>query len=245
MSTTPQNPIPQFKPEPGRIQPAPQGTPQKKKHTIWWIMGSCCAILIIAVLVLGVLGFAYRGRIQELAKKLSGTVDNTVANTTTYGNSVAENTTVQNSTGNTTGNTAGNTTSNSTTTPTNTSTQTNTTTTPSSGEKNVLVSAVTAKGIDTKNGNAKNVTSEFSTSDDIYYAVLEVSNLQKTNVSVDWYQNGEKVQTYVLKDTSGNKFVNFYLDVSGSDADARVGDYEAKVYFGTDLKKTLKFSVSK
>lgn len=248
MSQEPKNPIPQFSSQQNMARPTPNQpdkSPQKGKHTIWWVLGSCCAILLIALLVLTVLGFTYRGPIADYIKKLSGNVVNSVNNqstqTTTIQNLPANNNTVANNTvtnNTTSGNNGGNGNANNTTnTPSNS--------TGSSGEKNVLAQAVTAKGIDAKTGKAKDVTNVFSSKDEIYYAVLEVSNLQSQDVSVDWYQNGEKVQTYVLKNTSGNKFVNFYLDVSGSDADARVGDYQAKVYFGTTLKKTLDFSVSK
>lgn len=234
-----QNPIPQLKPQQPSVVPKPQrpSEPEKKKHTVWWIMGSCCAIFIIILLVLVVLSVAYWGRVKELANKVSGGIVG--SNTTTYENAPATNNTVTNIT-----NTTNNTPSNNTVTPTN-STGGGTPSTPTSTEKNVIVSAVIAKGIDTKTGSAKDVTSVFSSSDTIYYVVMQVSNLEKMNVSVDWYLGDEKVQTYVLKDTSGNKFVNFYLDVFGSDADARVGDYQAKIYFGTTLKKTLSFSVTK
>lgn len=232
-----QNPIQQFKPQqPGvALKPQKLAEPEKKKHTVWWIMGSCCAILIIIFLVLAVLSVAYWGRVKELANKVSGGIVG--SNTTTYENAPATNNTVTNITNTT------NTPSNNTVKPTN-STGGGTPSTPTTTEKNVMVSAVTAKGIDTKTGGAKDVTSVFSSSDTIYYVVMQVSNLEKMDVSVDWYLGDEKVQTYVLKDTSGNKFVNFYLDVSGSDASARVGDYQAKIYFGTTLKKTLSFSVT-
>lgn len=243
MSTTPQNPIAQFTPQGQAPQPQKLQTEEPKKgHTIWWIMGSCCAIAIIVLIALAVLGFAYRGRVGDYLKSFGNTTENTAPNVTSQ-NSVVQNTT-NNSSSNTTNTTNNSTPSTNSTNNTTTGTGTNPPGT-GSGQKNVVVSTVTAKGIDAKNGSAKDATSSFSVDDDIYYVVLEVSNLEATDISVDWYQNDEKVQTYSLKNASGNKFINFYLDVSGSDADARVGDYQAKIYFGTELKKTLSFSVSK
>lgn len=242
MSTTPQNPIPQFAKQPPAVTPKTQKTtePAKKKHTMWWFLGTCCAIFAILLLVAAVLAAANWGRIKGYVQNATNGAVNSVTNIT-YQNETPNNATntVVNSVGN---NTTNNTPNNSAT---NNTTQNNTTTPTTSTEKNVLVSAVIAKGIDTKTGQAKNATTTFFSTDTIYYAILEVKNLEATDMSVDWFQGDTKVQTYSLKNISGNKFVNFYLDVSGSDADARVGDYQAKVYFGTVLKKTLSFSVTK
>lgn len=185
-----------------------------------------------------VLGAANWGRIKGYVQNATNGAVNSVANIT-YQNETPNNAV------NTVVNSVANNTTNSTTNAVQNSTQNNTSTPSTSSEKNVLVSAVIAKGIDTKTGQAKNATESFASTDTIYYAVLEVRNLESSDMSVDWFQGDTKVQTYSLKNVSGNKFVNFYLDVSGSDAAARIGDYQAKVYFGTTLKKTLSFSVAK
>ncbi len=241
MSTTPQNPIPQFAKQPQAVTPKTQNTtePAKKKHTIWWVLGSCCAVFAILLLVAAVVGAANWGRIKGYVQNTTNGAVNSVTNIT------YQNETPNNATNTVVNSVANNTTNNTTNTVTNNTTQNNTTGTSGSTEKNVLVSAVIAKGIDTKTGQAKNAATTFASTDTIYYAVLEVKNLDATDMSVDWFQGDTKVQTYSLKNVSGNKFVNFYLDVSGSDATARVGDYQAKVYFGTTLKKTLSFSVTK
>ncbi len=247
----PKNPIPQFAPKPGMNNTQPPrpgqlpGEPAKKKHhTVWWFFGSCCAGFIIVGIVFVALGARYWPQIRDFSQKFVNQVNNTASNTSTntYVNEVnvptnSENTTT-NSTNSTNNSTSNNTTSNAVNTP---SSSGGSGTQTQSG----LISAVIAKGINTKNGSAENVTDTFSTTDTLYYAVIQVSNLKKTDVGVDWYQNGVKVQTYSLAGASGNKFINFYLDVSGSDPDARVGDYQAKIYFGTALKKTLSFTVAK
>lgn len=216
----PQNPVPQInQPDTSQPQVAPPDIDKKKRpKVLWWIIGSACTVLIILAIVGAV--FVLKGLGENSAKNgndfLQGLVDALKTNDNDGPGSLDFSEKVNEITG-----------KNEDATP-----------------DDVLVTAETAISIDEETGQAVNPTNVFSKSQEKYYLILQLRGAKNTSVSVEWLQNTELVEDYTLDDIDGDIFLDFFLDVSQSDANVRVGDYEAKVYLNEELVETVSFTVT-